>query len=95
MPKWDSGNNDCEEQDLIMQVGPRHARQVKRMRSRLQKAQSHAVVDGKETSVPRGALCPVYWDDHGRQLMAYAPRGNARVALSQRDPVEAVSNEGL
>ena len=44
-----------------MQVGrARHARHIKRMRSLLQKARSHAVVDGKETSVPRGALCPVY-----------------------------------
>jgi hypothetical protein len=65
-----------------MQVGrARHARHIKRMRSLLQKARSHAVVDGKETSVARGALCPVYWDDHGRQLMAYALRGNARAGL--------------
>ena len=81
MPKRDSGSDDCEEQDLIMQVGPRHAKHVKRMRSRLQKARSHAVVDGEETSVPRGALCPVYWEDHGRQLIAYALWGIARAGL--------------
>ena len=54
-----------------MQVGaPLQSTRAKRMRSRLQRARSHVVVDGKETSVARCALCPVYWDDHGRQLMA-------------------------
>ncbi len=35
MPKWDSGTNDCEEQDLIMQAGaPLQATRGKRTRSR-------------------------------------------------------------
>ena len=76
-----------------MQAGKaRHARKVKHMQSRLQRAQSHVVVDGKETSVARCALCPVHWDDHGRQLIAYALWGIARVGLPKRDPVEALSN---
>jgi hypothetical protein len=79
-----------------MQVGaPLQATRAKRTRSRLQRARSHVVVDGKETSVARCALCPVYWEDHGRQLMAYALRGVARVGLPQRDPVEALSNGGI
>jgi hypothetical protein len=41
MPKWDSGTDDCEKQDLIMQAGKaRHARHVKHMQSRLQRARS-------------------------------------------------------
>ena len=56
-----------------MQAGPPlQSTRAKRMRSRLQRARSHVVVDGKETSVARCALCPVHWDDHVPQLMAYA-----------------------
>jgi hypothetical protein len=73
-----------------MQAGKaRHAKHGKHMRSRLQKARSNAVVDGKEPSVPRGALCT--GKINGRQLMAYALWGNARAGLSKWDPVEALS----
>ncbi len=96
MPKWDSGTNDCAEQDLITQVGPPlQSTRAKRMRSRLQRARSHVVVDGKETSVARCALCPVHWDDYGPQLMAYALCGTARAGLPKRDPEEALSNGGI
>lgn len=79
-----------------MQVGPPfQSTRAKRMRSRLQRARSHVVVDGKETSVARCALCPVHWDDHGPQLMAYALCATARAGLPKRDPVEALSNGGI
>jgi hypothetical protein len=78
-----------------MQVGaPLQATRAKRTWSRLQRARSNAVVEGKETSVARCALCPVYWDDHGPQQVACALWGTARAGLSKRDPVEARSNEG-
>ena len=61
-----------------MQVGaPLQATRVKHMRSRLQRPRSRAVVDGKETSVARCAQCTVHWEDHGRQLLAYALCGIA------------------
>jgi hypothetical protein len=87
MPKWDSGTHDCEEQDLIMQAGPPlQATPLKHMRSRLQRARSRAVVDGKETSVARDAPCNVYWEDHGQQLMAYALCGIALAENSKAGP---------
>ena len=60
MPKWDSGTNDCEEQDLIMQAGaPRQARHVRLMRSRLQGATctSHLRRDLHSTAFCRGQGC--------------------------------------
>ena len=79
-----------------MQVGaPLQATRAKRTWSRLQRARSNAVVEGKETSVARCALCPVYWDDHGRQLIAYALWGIARAGLPKQGPVEALSNGGI
>ena len=82
---------------VIMQVGaPLQATRVKHMRSRLRRPQSRAVADGQR-KFSRSVLvqCALYWEDHGRQLMAYALRGIARAGLSQRAPVEARSNGGI
>jgi hypothetical protein len=80
-----------------MQGGaPLQGTRVKHMRSRLGRARSRAVVDGQR-KFSRSVLvqCALYCEDHGRQLMAYALRGIARVGLPKRDPVEALSNGGI
>jgi hypothetical protein len=89
MPKWDSGTNDCAEQDLIMQAGKaRQARHVRRMRSRLQGARSRAVVDSKETF--RCPRCTVHCANSWRTHCA----GLRQRKIPKQDPVEALSNGG-